>query len=110
MYTKSEREQYNQHRANVCEKLGITKNQYNWFRRYGQKLHTIYENNCNGYESSTAEQADEREEQVITDAINAECVNLGLTVYYQTDPRGATIYLDKSPIKRESYNNSSCIY
>lgn len=107
MYTKKEREQYNQHRANVCEKLGITKNQYNWLRRKGEALHKLYEDNCNGL-------LDESRYDTITmlveDVIEKYIKPLGLKVYYQTDPRGATIYLDKQPIKRESYNNSSCIY
>ena len=110
MYTKKEREYYNQHRANVCERLNITKNQYNWFRRKGQAIHTILENYCNGYEDKTKEAEDEREEQVLTDAVEAECHNLGIYGFFQTDPRGATIYLDKSPITQMNYTNTSCIY
>lgn len=112
MYNAKQREQYNKDRSITCERLGISENQYNAFRRYGQKLHKIYENNCNGYSDSYEEQADEREEQVINDAIDAKCKNLGLEFYLQTDPRGATIYLSKEPIESNNYNRfgSECIY
>ena len=48
MYTKKERERYNEDRKRTCERLGITKNQYNWLRRKGEALHKIYIDNCNG--------------------------------------------------------------
>ena len=110
MYTTAERNQYNQHRANVCEKLGITKNQYNYLRRLGEQLHKVYENNCNGL-YKTEEEADEAERELIyrVNVYKQECYEL-LYAYFQTDPRGATIYLDKSPINQMNYTNTSCIY
>ena len=118
-YTAKEREIYNQDRQITCERLGITVNQYNWFRRKGQILHTIYENDCNGHwnerlqkEDTIARDTDEREEQVTNDAIASRCKELGLHYFLQTDPRGATIYLSHEPIEHNNYNRSGshCIY
>lgn len=106
-YNKKERENYNIRRAFVCETLGITKNQYNWFRRQGEQLHQYYEQNCNGafygddYETATGN---------IYGKTDLKAQNLSLFIYYQTDPRGATIYLDKEPIINDFYTASYCIY
>jgi len=109
-YTNKEREYYNIHRNNVCTKLGITKNQYNWFRRMGNKLHEVYENDCNGL-YKTEEESNEAERDIIykINVYKQECEEL-LYAYFQTDPRGATIYLDIKPIERNAYNNACCIY
>lgn len=114
MYTKKEREYYNQHRANVCERLGITKNQYNYIRRIGEQLHKVYENDCNGLYK------DENESRIAESKITSKLYrymlkyfslpNTIIYTYFQTDPRGATIYLDKSPITQANYTNTSCIY
>lgn len=107
MYSKKEREIYSHDRDITCDRLGITKNQYNWFRRKGQALRKIYEDQCNGDET----EAIEREEQVLTDAVIAEAKNLGLHIHLQTDPRGATIYLGTTEIPENNYNTSAhCIY
>lgn len=107
MYNKKEREDYNNRRAYVCEYLGIEKNTYNWFRRVGERLNEIYTANCNG-------DLTESEYEYVTDAIykRVEEYNegLGLHIYYQTDPRGATIYLDKKPIPENNYTTAYCIY
>lgn len=107
-YTKTEREHYNKDREIICNRLGITKNQYNWFRRKGQELHRIYEDNCNG-----AIQTDEQY-FALTEPIEKQVIekakSLGLFAYFQTDPRGATIYLDKKPIPENNYNQAHCIY
>jgi len=46
MFPKQERQRYNEDRERACKRLGITKNQYNWFRRKGKRLHKIYEDYC----------------------------------------------------------------
>lgn len=108
MYSKKERERYNEDRKRKCEALGITKNQYNAFRRIGENLHEIYEDNCNGgipTEEAYFDLVKPHEEKA------QEMANeLGLHVYFQTDPRGATIYLDKKPIPENNYTNACCIY
>ncbi len=107
MFSKREREIYNQDRAITCERLGITINTYNWFRRKGQLLHKIYEDYCNGDET----EATQREEQVLNDAVTGQAKVLGLHIFFQTDPRGATIYLGTTEIPENSYNTSAhCIY
>jgi hypothetical protein len=49
MFSRIQRENYNIDRQRICEKLGITKNEYNSFRRYGQTLRKLYEDQCNGF-------------------------------------------------------------
>lgn len=98
---------YNLHRDGVCEALKLTKNQYNWFRRKGEILHQMYEFNCNG------DFTEERYEEVtkpIYKVVDAKAKELGLYVYYQTDPRGATIYVDNQPIPDNNYTRAYCIY
>lgn len=106
-YTKKERERYNVYRQRVCERLGITKNQYNWLRRKGEALRKLYEDNCNG-------NIDEFRYLTFTDSlccdVEIKAHKLGLQVYFQTDPRGATIYLDKQPIPDNNYTQACCIY
>ena len=108
-YTLKEREAYNRDRDITCERLGITKNEYNSFRLNGQALHNIYEMSCNGeieedqYQSATGR---------LYAKLDAKAKELGLYIFYQTDPRGATIYLSKEPIADNNYNRlgSECIY
>lgn len=108
MYSKKERERYNEDRKRKCEALGITKNQYNAVRRIGEKLRKAYEDNCNSSFNT---------EQMYLDTIEpleqkAEAImsGLGLFGYFQTDPRGATIYLDVKPIPKNNYTSAYCIY
>jgi len=107
MYTKLERELYNESREAVCKGLNITKNQYNWLRRKGELLHKVYEDNCNGlidentYDSTTG---------MLCAHVDGYVGDLGLFVYYQTDPRGATIYVDKKPIPENNYTTAYCVF
>ena len=114
-YSKKAREIYNHDRAITCERLGISENQYNWFRREGQRLHQIYEWNCNGVELDGTEVTEERYNELTTplyEKIDKKAKELNLYIFYQTDPRGATIYLSKDPIADNNYNHmgSECIY
>ncbi len=107
-YTKTERKRYNKDRKITCNRLNIMKNQYNWLRRKGQALHKIYRDNCNGIIQSDKEYFN------LTEPIEKEVIvytkKLGLFVYFQTDPRGATVYLDNKPIPENNYNQAYCIY
>jgi len=107
-YTKIERERYNQDRVRVCERLGITINQYNWLRRKGEALRKVYEDSCNGV---IAEDAYDLLTTSIEDNVK-EYISGGekYFVYFQTDPRGATIYLDTKPIPENNYAQAVCIY
>lgn len=106
-YTKSQREFYNDHRQYVLRELGLTQNQYNWFRRVGDQLHHIYEQSCNG-------EIDEQTYEELTEPLYKKAQDkakeLELFIFFQTDPRGATIYLDKKEIPYNNYNKASCIY
>jgi len=106
-YTKSQREYYNEHRNRVIADLGITRNQYNAFRRIGDQLHSLYEQSCNG---TIDEQAYEDSTNVWYAVADRMALQFHLYIYYQTDPRGATIYCSKDPIAKNSYTNASCIY
>ncbi|KKR00132.1 MAG: hypothetical protein UT24_C0016G0021 [Candidatus Woesebacteria bacterium GW2011_GWB1_39_12] len=107
-YSKTEREQYNEYRLAVCEKLSIRELDYNAFRRLGQKLCNIYVQSCNGEIDEI-----EYEQQVRPLYIKAEALarRLKLEIYFQTDPRGNTIYLSKEKIVDNDYTrNSISIY
>ena len=107
MFTKLERERYNEHRDRACQRLGITKNQYNWLRRAGETLHQAYEQNCNGTISEIDyEVRTETAEDLVMEYIKP----FKLSVYFQTDPRGASIYLDKVEIPENNYTQAVCIY
>ncbi len=114
MYTnKAQREWREENIKRACDTLGITRKQYKWFVMYGNKLHAIYEWNCNGkYPSGREITEDEYKDltKPLYTKIEKEAKTLGLKVYFQTDPRGATIYLDTKPIPRNNYTNASCIY
>ena len=109
-YTKKERDNYNQDRDLTCERLGTTKAQYNKFRISGQSLKRIYVMNCNGDFATDSEY-----EEACSDYYSSSdnlAKKLGLEIFYQTDPRGATIYLSKEKIEDNNYNRSGshCIY
>lgn len=107
MYTKKEREQYNLRRKIVCKDLGITVNQYNWFRRKGEELNRIYTDNCNGvYETE--------DEYFLTISpielsVEDKAKKLLLFVYFQRDPRGASLYLGKEVMDSMNYNRGRAI-
>ena len=102
---------YERHISIVCDRLNITLDQYNQFRRFGMRLHRIYENQCNGfltYQGEWDEEAElraDRLEQKCTDEVLEFAKELGLYIYLQTDPRGATVYLDNKEISDNAYNN-----
>jgi hypothetical protein len=109
MYTSKERVRYNEDRKRACERLGITKNQYNWFRREGEKLRNMFEDHCNGVWGSLEDDY-QVEVQIVEDRIFDKIRSFKLFGYLQTDPRGATIYLDKVAIPENKYNQAVCIY
>lgn len=114
-YSKKQREEYNRSRALTCANLGITESQYNWFRRIGNQLHSIYEDSCNGLiQYSENKPAEAGSYEALTNPLyekaEAKAKSLNLYIYFQTDPRGATIYLDREPIAENAYNRASCIW
>jgi hypothetical protein len=107
-YSKKERERYNQNREITCKRLNITKNEYNWFRRKGLYLQDVYVHNCNG--SYATEMEYESNAHGKEAEIEKKAKELKLFVYLQTDPRGATVYLDTKAIPDNNYNQANCIY
>ena len=109
-YTNTDRERYNKDREITCKRLNITENQYNWLRRKGQELRKIYEDNCNGLIHTDDEYfylTREIEKEVFN---YLRRINEGLHVYFQTDPRGATIYVSHVTLHDKDYNQGNCIY
>ena len=109
-YTVLERANYNKDREITCNRLNITENQYNWLRRKGQLLHKIYEDNCNGIIKNDDDYFG------LTLPIKKEIIaylkksNDKLHVFFQTDPRGATVYLSYQNLKDYNYSQGQCIY
>lgn len=112
-YSKRARLDYNLHRNSVCKEIGITINQYNYLRRLGEQLHTIYEMMCNG--DGDAEILDWRVDKLTTQ-VNDYLTKIYpqtkhvIYTHYQTDPRGATLYIDLKAIPENNYNSAHCIY
>lgn len=106
-HDKGEREQYNNYRLAVCQKLGIREFDYNRFRHLGRQLHKIYIDECNGI-------LDEKEYEDLTapfyEVGDRLSKSMGLYIYYQTDPRGGTIYISREPIPKNNYTIASLIY
>jgi len=91
-----------------CETLGITSEQWSYIKRVGTILNNLYTASCNG-EGMNAEGYPEEEARYERRAL-LFAKNNKLHLYLQTDPRGATIYLDKKPIPENNYTNAVCIY
>lgn len=75
----------------------------------GSRLRKRYEDSCNYSWATTDEFLDTT---AMTERFTYELAqSLGLHIYLQTDPRGATIYASRDPIPENSYNASAqCIY
>ena len=119
MYTVKERQRYNEDRERVCKRLGITKNHYNWFRRKAEELRKVYEAYCNGDYTKEAQLDNPKIDaetrygidcSQIEGLINSKAKELNLFAYYQTDPRGASLYLDTKEIPENNYTQANCIY
>lgn len=108
------REQLRHYDAIIIDKIG----------RDAITLRRIYECQCNGctrdklpneswsdYDKARELQmtwVDKREE-VLTARIKKNAESVGLQVYFQGDPRGASVYLSNRPIKGDSYSTSSVV-
>jgi len=112
MYTKKEREYYNQDRDKACKRLNITLSQYNYLRLKGEALRQVYENDCNEiYKTEEENNLAENKIKMKIWQYRLKNINLkALKWFYQTDPRGATIYLDTEEISESNYNQAVCIY
>jgi|SRR5665213_1293051 len=110
-YTRSEREEYNIMRDKACAQLGITKSQYNAFRRLAERLTVTDTQYCNGeypYAEADGEFRYDHKASAIYDAIEAKLG--GLHYYHQSDPRGRSLYVSKEPMDSDSYTSGVVIY
>jgi hypothetical protein len=73
----------------------------------GDALQRRYGNECS-YQWADTPSYHARTEQA-EGAIVAEAEAAGLQIYLQTDPRGATIYVDVQPIPDNNYNRAHCL-
>ena len=81
----------------------------------GRSLHRIYEQQCDGFsdyqgnwDRVASNKADKREEKLTKEAYKI-AKELGAYLYIQTDPRGATIYIDNKPIPENNYTRAICL-
>lgn len=110
MYNKKEREFYNQHRDIVCEELKFTKNDYNYFRRVGEDIQKLCENNCNGVLNEIDYSRQLTHCEAILIGRMARMDRLDINYYIQTDPRGASLYLSLKSLDQTNYDRGNCIY
>ena len=108
--TISQKNYYSDHVHYACNRLGITPDEYREFRRIGNKLNSIYTKNCNGDYNDLTEYEVELLEKPYYLKADKLAKSLKLHIFYQSDPRGATIYLDKNKIPENDYTRASCIY
>jgi hypothetical protein len=98
-----------QRKIQGCEYLGITPGQWSYIKRIGTILNNRYTADCNGdYNDHQVYQ--DRLTTKIEERVTMFAGHNGLYFYLQTDPRGATIYLDKKPIPDNNYTQAVCIY
>lgn len=111
MTKKQETQYYNEHRLIACERLEITVNQYNYLRRISNDLNQIDCDNCNG---DLTESEYEDKEQDLLNQLGEYLTKIkrpfSLFEYHQTDPRGASLYMDTKEISRDRYTDAVCIY
>lgn len=81
----------------------------------GRSLHRLYENQCNGFQDyqgnwgeKASIRADKREGR-LTEEAHEIAKELNAYIYLQTDPRGATVYIDNKPIPDNNYTSAVCL-
>lgn len=107
MTTKRQKEWYKHHKQVVFTKMRINNNEYNWLRRKAEVLRKIYEQDCNG---DLSESLYEKLTNKYYKEIDTFAHSLGLKTFFQTDPRGASLYIDIEEIPENNYTNAYCIY
>lgn len=108
MTDKKRKEMYMDYKAKVMENLDMGEPIFNFFKKQGEKLNKIYTDFCNG--DITLKQ-EKKLTAPIYKKLDAFAHLLGYSIYYQTDPRGATIYVSKKEVLNDiNYTNGVCIY
>ena len=75
--------------------------------RAAERLRKRWENECSYEWANTPayEKATERARDRLIESVKAT----GLYVYLQSDPRGATLYVDSKPIPADNYTQAICV-
>jgi len=112
----------NTHIAQTLKALNLERKEYKRFLIVGNKIQRRLEYYCNGYMGNEPQYIgnklinkfdDEEYERYIVplmDVAKEMAKEKGLYIFFQTDPRGGTIYLDKKPIPYNNYTQAYCIY
>lgn len=79
----------------------------NMLAKLGESLRTRYENSCSYPWANGPEY--ERRTRWLEEQIAGIAKAGGLHLYLQTDPRGATVYVDAKPIGGNVYNRAHCL-
>lgn len=107
MTIKQQTEWYNAYREETCNKLQLSISQYNWLQKKGEALRKVYEQNCNGV---LTESDYEKTSSHFENEARVYAESLGLKIFFQSDPRGPSIYLDVEEIPYNNYTKAHCIY
>lgn len=73
--------------------------------RIGKRLHRYFEHECNGYNAEKYERLSDKWSK----KAHAIAKDMGAYLFIQSDPRGATIYIDNKPIPYDNYHKAICL-
>lgn len=110
MTQAQQKQWYEEDKKKIMERLDLSEADWASFKKIGKDLRMLYERQCNGYPQQLLEDRDNQREKIFVDKAVKRAEKLGLKIFFQTDPRGATIYLDSEPIPENNYNKAHCIY
>lgn len=118
----SQKAWYEHHKSLMFDRVGLNEDEYKAFLTLGRKIERANVRACNGYRGQqpiymgneiinryTDEDWD-REVTPLCDKARKLAESKGLNIYFQTDPRGACIYLSRDEMTHSNYNNGYCIY
>lgn len=91
-----------------ASRLGIHPGDIAAWHRQSARLHSRYEAACND-ESAQGPEWDSKTAR-LERLLVARIEKRGLHCYLQTDPRGASLYIDLTPIPNDNYTRAECIY
>ena len=96
------------------DNISLCINVYKKLLPVSRQLHNISERKCNGYADTDwgrkQEQRDERKKSNLINKAISLALEVDLYIYYQTDPRGCSLYLIDNKMDSTNYNNGIAIY
>ena len=110
MTNKQQKEWYEEYVKRARVNLGITEKDYADFKRVGKALNKCFVKDVNGFYREEDRLTNDRITASYYKTADKMAKELGLYIYYQTDPRGATIYLSRHEIPENNYTVATCIY